>query len=411
MPCRIVFGRRWKNKVAILLSMAIWPLISVLTLTAETTPFERALQAKAQTIVTKLEKAGCHRVGVLKFAVRDGDVAASYRRGTLNQLAANYLEAALEHAAGEGGKFEVIPNASKTANAISGADHLTLEGRKRLFSRRYPAAEQRRALKPDAFVTGVIELAPDLKTVNVGFRLVRQGTRAGLEKIGEQFSFPTDGNILVALSESFQRRSTDDPATAALQVRQSPELHFPLPLEEQPANAPVLPTVLLTIFYDGAEVPLDIHEHGVSIPEPKEGQKVTMLLERLDSVPIALAVVIKVNGENVLFRERMQAIDCSKYPLETGAQPVIIKGYQVGEGEFDEFRIASQEEAEAVTPYYGSDLGMVSLVVFQEPNRGRGVIVPGERKQGAIKFVPKREWDPEPIMSAVIRYHRPGASN
>jgi hypothetical protein len=163
---------------------------------------------------------------------------------------------------------------------------------------------------------------------------------------------------------------------------------------------------------------------------------------------------LKVNGENTLYRQRLRDFDCAKWVLGGEHRRTIIRGFQKeNNGAMGEaFQVLSKEESRNMEMYYGPDVGTISIVVFQqtheapvlslsedspdliaiakaqfpaEPPRNadalkaqlrniedqglRGIIANGGNIQQPIKFEPGYHWNPEPLMSAVIRYYRSGS--
>jgi hypothetical protein len=392
-------------------------------------------------------------VGVLKFRVQIGDGPTRDNAGTINRDAADGLELALALANPREADRQLllVRDASSVAATIRGASHVKAAGIPPLFSKTYPAAWGEQRVAVDAFLTGVIQVAADLRTMKVAILAVQQ--RDPQVDLLTQFMVPMDGTLLNKIGASFQRRGLgdpDDPDTAKLarQVRDDPSNHFPL------RNGPV---VSLKIFYDRQPVPLRFVDGGAVIPEPREGQKVILELERLDRQPRALGAVLKVNGENTLFRERQPDFYCGKWVLSAG-RPITISGFQLPENRIESFRVAGRSESAALEMDYGPDVGTISLVVFQEatspppprldepfnpldddaldllaiakaefpaePPRNsealkatlrataggsvqRGIITSGKKSDHEIQIL-RYQWDSDPLMSVVIRYYRPG---
>jgi hypothetical protein len=431
---------------------------------------ERQLKDSAPQILTRLRERGIARIGVLKFRVQKPGGRVSDNVGTLNMFLAERLEAALalEDPVAEAGNIELVRKASQTAQQIPGASHLSEAGRQKLFSRRYPPAWGAQPMQVDAFLTGVAQFAPDNKSFDLGILAIRP-SEPGLELLLPPVKVATTGAILHEIGESFQVRSIfDSPepthlAELARQVRESPEQCFPLSHD---------PVVVLRIFYDRQPVTLTFRDGQAWIPEPSAGQKVTFELERLDRADFALGVVLKVNGENTLYCERMRDLDCSKWVLTRDKPKGSLRGFQMRDHQqAKEFRVASAEESKNLEVYYGEDVGTISMVVFREqlhaaepaaaepaaderaadepaaeaqgeqredapdldailkaqfpeqtpPDlkalqdalrgvddavQARGVILGGREIRQAIETTDKN-WEPEPLMSAVIHYYSP----
>src|SRR4051812_33962666 len=84
---------------------------------------------------------------------------------------------------------------SAVAAKLPGANHLTGEGRGALFRGRYPMAWGDQQVEPDAFLTGVVVLSPDLRRMIVSVQAFgRDG--AALKEVA-QFTATTDLPVLV----------------------------------------------------------------------------------------------------------------------------------------------------------------------------------------------------------------------
>jgi hypothetical protein len=407
---------------------------------------DAALLRRAPRVLGYLKEHGHRKVGVLKFRVQKGGEPVSDRVGTLNLDLAARLEVALVLTTNIQAPLGIIHDASAVAAKIPGANHLTEPGRRALFAARYPLAWGGEQVEPDAFLTGVARLGPDLKTVTVSF--LAFGRNSGkLEEVAD-FTATTDPPTLTAAGESFvlTRGLFDggqvkliNAVESALKVKTGQAVN---PL--QSAEAPVT----LEIYYDGRRVPLEIQGGQARVREPREGQKVTFVLRKTDATPDRYGVVLMVNGENTLYRERLAPLHCQKWVLGPEQRAIPIAGFQVGEGRAEAFRVLSRAESARSLMDYGSDVGTISLVVFREASgRGapltldeeaedleaveraalpakppenlsalrlqlhqgslnRGLIVEGPQIGAAIRRVEFRP-DPTPMMSATITYYRP----
>ena len=129
----------------------------------------RALHREAPAVLKHLRDHGCKTVGVLKFLVRQGEAPPRDNTGPLNLTLADRLEIALilANPADEKQQVGIIHNASAVAARLPGANHLTREGRRVLFQGKYPLAWGRQEVAADAFITGLVELRPDLAEMTV----------------------------------------------------------------------------------------------------------------------------------------------------------------------------------------------------------------------------------------------------
>jgi len=404
---------------------------------AEAKLLEEQLLEQAPKIISRAQSEGWQNIGVLKFRVRKGSGPLSASVGTLNTLIADKLEAALQKANHDADEpLGIAYHASTTANQIYGANHLTSEGRKRLFAKTYPLANRDGRELIDAFLTGVVLVSSDLVDMKV-FALAFGRDDTKLRTIVPPFTVPIDARILPEIGESFQLRSAldapgagaDDPIKAARRVRENVTKEFPLAGK---------PAVIFRIFYDGEPIDLRYDEGTgeVQVPEPGEGQEVTFQLEREDRLPERLGVVVKVNGENTLYREGLPDLLCKKWVLNPNAPPIVIPGFQKDQNTAEAFRVLSREESKENEMYYGADVGMITVVVFRERDtetdsqfegipedlrvileesskpataedlQTRGIVVHGSEVGREILPV-KFNADPTPVMAAAIRYYRP----
>jgi hypothetical protein len=211
--------------------------------------------------------------------------------------------------------------------------------------------------------------------------------------------------------------------------------------------------VALEVHYDGRAVPLEVRQGKAFVPEPREGQTVELVLKRDDSKE-RYGVVLKVNGENTLRKQRLPDLSCLRWILDPGDEPLTVKGYQVSGTEYEKFRVLSDPESKEREINYGADVGMITMTVFREqkgqgrppdpsdeageakvisqgtlqtpaekdePEKpsnfnalkfrllseaNRGLIAEGERQAGnvrRVKFTP----DPLPVMTLTVIYYRP----
>jgi hypothetical protein len=101
------------------------------------------------------------------------------------------------------------------------------------------------------------------------------------------------------------------------------------------------------------------------VPEPQEGQKVELVLKR-DGSRERFGVVLKVNGENTIQKQRLPDPQCTRWILDPGPRPLIIDGYQINAQQKEVFRVLSAHESQAREMDYGADVGTITLTVFRE---------------------------------------------
>src|SRR4051812_17551056 len=100
---------------------------------------DAALLKQAPKVLSTLRDKGVKNVGVLKFRVTKGE-ETSDAAGLLNLSVASRFEIALVLANDPKAPVGVVRDASGVAAGIRAANHLTPEGRKALFTKKYPLA-------------------------------------------------------------------------------------------------------------------------------------------------------------------------------------------------------------------------------------------------------------------------------
>src|SRR5215208_6166861 len=138
---------------------------------AHAADLEGALLDRAKALIKHSQAKGYKTVGVLKFLGAKDGTAFSDNLGTVNSLLARRLEVALVLANDPRNPVGVIDDASAVAARTRGANHRTPEGRKALFAAQYKQAwgDPNARVMPDAFLTGLVEVSKDLKTLRVSF--------------------------------------------------------------------------------------------------------------------------------------------------------------------------------------------------------------------------------------------------
>lgn len=323
---------------------------------------------RAPEVVKYLKDKGYHNVGVLKFVVSKDQARFSDNVGTLNKTLADRLEVALVLANDPRKPLGIIHNASAVAAQTRGANHLKRESRLKLFEPDYPLAWASPKVKADAFVTGSAVISDDLRTLTVSLFVFDKATNK-LVPLGEDFTALVEPDRVSEMGESFLVRglfddTSKEPRTTQAKVLQAArrvktrEVAHPLETENPPVG--------LEVRYDGEVVPMEFRDGKALVPEPLEGQKVSLVLKR-DNRQERYAVVLKVNGENTLEHQRLPDLECRKWVLDSGDGPVAIDGYYRADNETAEaFRVLSQEESQQNEMNYGDNVGTITLTVFRE---------------------------------------------
>lgn len=329
---------------------------------------DKRLQEQAPEILKQLREKGIHNVGVLKFRIKKGNDPVSDRVGTLNMFLADRLEVALilANSSDPAKQIGVIKSASTVAAKITGASHVTAAGRQKLFEADYPLSWGDATVRPDAFLTGVAQISTDLKQITVGI-LIFDKSGAGLTKLVAPFDAPVTPGLLGEAGESYTLRGAFDSAKPQLIQEKVTEVSAKVKSNEatHPVADPAKP-VALEIQYDGRPIPIEFRDGKAFIPEPMEGQRVVLILKRTEHARGRLGVVLKVNGENTLSRQKLRDLDCRKWILDPGAAPMTLLGFQMDQNVAEEFRVLSAAESAATEMNYGADVGTISMTVFRE---------------------------------------------
>lgn len=397
METRLCRKPQWRRAVAALVACALavgaWAGIAS---SARADNLDVMLLEQAPKVMDYLHKQGYKNIGVLPFRVQKGKSAAEFNVGELNTNLATRMENLLVLLVDPNNPIGIINDAGHNAlNHNRHATYLTAAGRKSLFDASYPLVWGQTMVKPDAFVTGDVTLAPDNKKCTVVVKVF--DNKGGDLKEIDRFSVKTDRTILGDAGQSFaltrsiaKKRGDEQDDAAAQNATQKDENKDPA--DQQPTQgggtAPGQGSadhpVILTILYDDqpASTEADPDSPGErrarlikrrgpvaapgSVAEPKEGQKVTLRLE--NKGPDQMAVVLKVNGLNTLFQETQDPLNCTKWVLEPG-KTYDIRGFYTGEtGEnLLAFKVLSDEESrqKAEEMKDNTSFGCVEIFVFR----------------------------------------------
>lgn len=432
---------------------------------------EKQLLVQAPKLLKELKDAGYKNIGVLKFRVKIGDKPSTDRVGTLNHRLTEKLEMALILANKITDPVGIIHNANATAATIKGATHLTPEGRKLLFTKEYPLAWGTELVKPDLFLTGSAIVSKDLRTMDVKI-LFFVPEQPELTEVAS-FQVPVDLEQLLDSGESFTVRGVFDNASLAMTenqrqdkatgeaIKTSIETKSETEASKQPTTSKIHPLspenkdalLTLTVLYDNKPQKIEFRGGSAFLPEPREGQKVALVVRRKGTTKPRLGVVLKVNGESTLYQEKAADPQCTPWVFEPKADAFGIYGFQSDEKTLKEFKVLSQAASKSKEIDYGEFVGTISISVFREQtiapkadpqivlsNDGedfnilkkssfpkkqplnpdalrqqlaqssttqtRGIFVDGDAKDSEIEIV-KFEHDKIPLMSATLKYYNP----
>jgi hypothetical protein len=342
-------------------------------LASEPRDLDSALKEQAGKILDYAREHRAKNLAVLKFLVRTGDGPFSDSVGPLNNNLADRLTVALVMALPDE-EIGVVANADQVLEK-SKANHLDEDGRAACFRGRgfvLAWGDPEIPVRPDLFITGTATLSKDLKQTTVKFQAFGKDCKLD-ESLGE-FTVPTSTRTLIDTGNSYlltpkshpklfargiPKDEQDDVATDVSKKYNADLSKDPLPSFEQEAP------VRVTVYYGDDAVPV---KDG-AVPEPKEKQKVWFKLENMtDDV---YGVVLKVNGENTLFREKFADRDCTKWLLAPKGKQignlrdtVIVRGYQMNDNQRADFEVKSPEASKAGEVRYGPFSGTFQITAF-----------------------------------------------
>ena len=307
---------------------------------ASTDTLDRQLLKNAPKVIQYLKDHGHQTVGILKFRVKKGDAPASDRVGSLNLNLATRLELALLLTMDLDHPLNVIHDASAMAAQLPGADHFNPGGRRALFAGRYRLAWGSKQVEADAFLTGLVIVSPDLRSLDVGIMGFGRDSKR-LEEV-VRFTASTDVPALIDVGESFQTRGffdggrveivRDEAIVSAMRIKKAEQAN---PIQD--ASAPVR----LDVYYDGQRVPLETCGGELMIKEPREGQKVIFVLRKVDDTPTRYGVVLMINGQNNLLMGRATTPSSPMWILNRKLPVAAVLGFQTENHSLEPFRILS----------------------------------------------------------------------
>lgn len=419
------------------------------------------LHKAAKDVVAHCKSNDIGSLGTLKFiAVKGGKPTDNI--GTLNSLLAKRLEVALVLSNDPREPLTLVDDASAKAATLDAANYMIKEGRSKLFTVDYDAMWGSEKIRPDAFVTGMVEVDDDLTNMKIVlFLVIKEGNR--FEQVGGDYVAAISPSILTESGESFSTRGAFDGGKVVKTNDVTPsDLPDDFDLDaktktilasakkvrdDQGGSHPLadsLAAVKLQVLYDGQPIPFEVRDGSAFLREPKQGQRVEIVLQK-DSTPTRYGVVVKVNGQNTLMKHERPDAKCGKWILSKPNERVAIRGFQMNTNELEQFRVLSKAESKEREFDYGSDVGTMSISVFaegkppallldddareteiietaklpEEPSSSfgalkaklladanRGLIAEGNRVSGAVRTV-KFHADESPVMAATATYYKP----
>jgi hypothetical protein len=345
--------------------------------------------AQAGKILKYLKDKGYKNVGVLKFRVKKGSEPSTFHAGPLNVAMANRLENVLLIKNDRERPIGIIHEAFRVAaSRKERASYLSPAGCAKLFKYRYPLVWGDQQVEADAFVTGLVQLSPDLRTTTIRIEALERDSPTLRQVVS--FDVRTDRTILTDVCQSFALNSNklrtmggDEPEEQAVK-----DAGDRASRKTRPGNPWRL--VDLEVLYDGKPVPILQNDDSEFVEqEPGEGQTVVFRLRNKSDTTVG--VVLAVNGKNTLYEEDLNEktpAQCARWILEPGTTYTIQGFYQRGDRSYLPFKVLSEEESaveEEQNPH--PRLGVIQVVVFQEGSDTATALLRGQglRKPVAVR--------------------------
>jgi hypothetical protein len=342
---------------------------------AQADVIDDALREEAPKIMKYIKDHGYHTVGVLKFVVKKGNQPVSLNAGTLNTKIARSLEHALILLNDPSKPIDIIKDASKAAAGQSrSATFRSPKGRRGLLDHTYPLAWGPQHKHPDAFLTGEVLVAKDMKTLTLVIAAFDRKKPDTLAEVLQVKNLPVNRDILAGIGQSFVLpRKLSHHGARDLDEAASTDAAANDKTGASPASDADDP-VKLQIFYDDQLVNLDadptspgeLKVRRNTAKDPKEGQKVKFVIA--NTTQDTVGVVLAIDGKSTLFAEDLankQAGECTKWMLGPG-QTYTIEGFYMSEDgkELHPFKVLSDDDS-AKVDLAPEQKGVFSMFVFR----------------------------------------------
>jgi hypothetical protein len=385
------FGRAPARVAACILCLAAPALAAPGARAEDRIALEMPIQA--HRIFRHMKKQGYHNVGVLPFRAQKGDEDPSFGTGPLNRGMAVILENALILANDPEEPFGIISRAYETAfRKDRKATCMTREGAQKLFEHDYPLAWGDSTVRADALLTGLVKLSKDRKTTAVTIEVIDAASKGRKELTS--FSVPTDRSILNGLYEGFM---IDSKRMRTMAVKD---------IDKEAADSSHRPPtpqdswlIDVQVLYNGkSQAPVKTGPMQFDVAEPSEKDGVTLRLKNVSDVEVG--VVVAVNDENTLYREKVYADTaerCSMWILKPGQEGEVRGFYTEDNKHFEPFKVLPTQLSHTLEELNPDNhlLGKLQVFEFQK--------VAARVDSGLMKPLPatKRPANPEQAARAV----------
>lgn len=290
---------------------------------------ERELLRQAPRVCQALQAQGYHAVALLDFLVTQNGRCRPDHSAGLHLFLAQQLEVALVLAGGGRRPLALIPSAA-VRQRLPRANPYLESGRCLFRAVRYPLAWGDREVLADAFLLGTAVVSPDRTLLFIRLFVFDRAT--GLKPLGDWFSAQLPADRRTALGESFG----------------------------PPASSPVV----VEVRYHGQAVALEMEDGQACVPPRPAGHKLELVLKCSPAARERYGVVLKVNGENVLERQRLPDFRCRRWQLEPGTS-VPITGFENEDQTRSAFEVLTEEDLRQ-RQLAGDPGDTFALTVFRE---------------------------------------------
>lgn len=352
---------------------------------------DEALMTQAEKVRDFLVERNYRSVGILSFRLQHGNEKPSFRGGLLIQSLPERLESALIVSLNENQHPLKVAHlaAAEAGRKLKDANYRTEADRVRLFSVTYPQAwgNPRPQLSIDAFITGKIIVAPNLRTLTVQIECFDKARPAAIVDV-LQFNVPVDRYILADIGQGFAM-STQQPGPMLRAVTDNDIVSAASEASKDSSSAEETTStgaaasfasatsakqegfpLHITLFYDDVVQSLEPDPSAggnanFKVRTPTDGEALEIEVVNLTNEKLGL--VLSVNGLSTLYKEKGEPNQLKKWILEPGV-PYRIKGYYNKDDEGYE-TIRALSEAQSLEQYddLGGDLsaGLIHAHVFR----------------------------------------------
>jgi hypothetical protein len=345
---------------------------------------DRLLYRQARKLYDTIAAKKAGTVAVLKFRAQKASEPETFHAGRINMAMAEMLENVL--IAGKVNLDQdtrIVRNASLTASqAGQRLNYLNPADRAKLFNLVYAEAEGGSAT-PDVFFTGVVRLDQRSHTTTVVIEAFDRQANT-IEEIAS-FTADSDQNTINDFGQAYVLATRDVLGRPDRDVQRAADAWSDR-MDSRPL--PTLPESLavLKMFLNKQPVPFDPDPAGPSpgalrftCREPQENDTVEFEVQNL-SKDQRVAVVLKINGESTLKRERDAALYCQKWIVEPG-RSISIGGFYEGESGKNMRKFVVKPTPDPEEPLSPTLQGTIDFHVFVEDRSGPA------RPDGAIAHI------------------------